>query len=317
MRSTVATRKGGRYTRDAARHLRAPALTGKLKGMIAGWTLSFRGLRRPAIALLFRCQRRFTPMSMFPTTDWGLFAGIRQVDTPARSLALDALVRRYWRPVFLFIRQHSFGVADAEDLTQEFFALWLAKDNFAKPDSAKGRFRDLLQASLRRFISNVVRTRQAKRRMPTHGFVSIQELAEAEGPIIEPYHEETPEALFNRAWAVTLVTRVLRQLEREAVETGKAVHYDILKQRIVHPLLDGSEPPTMRELAARHRIDEKQAANALLTARRAYQRLLRDEIRLYARSEDEVSAEVREVFRALQKSNQPMQTSAIDRVLRG
>jgi len=57
----------------------------------------------------------------------------------------------------------------------------------------------------------------------------------------------------------------------------------------------------MRELANRHGIDEKQAANALLTARRAYQRLLRDEIRLFARSEEEVSAEVRDIFRALQR----------------
>jgi hypothetical protein len=38
-----------------------------------------------------------------------------------------------------------------------------------------------------------------------------------------------------------------------------------------------------------------------LTARRAYQRLLRDEIRLYARSEEEVSEEVRGVFKALGK----------------
>jgi len=57
----------------------------------------------------------------------------------------------------------------------------------------------------------------------------------------------------------------------------------------------------MRELASRHAIDEKQAANALLTARRAYQRLLREEIRLYARSEEEVSVEVRGLFRVLQK----------------
>ena len=239
---------------------------------------------------------------MFPTTDWGLFTDIRQADTPARRLALDTLGRRYWRPVFLFIRQHGFGVSDAEDLTQEFFALWLAKDYFAKPDAAKGRFRDLLQASLRRFLANAVRAKQAKRRMPTHGFVSIQELAEAEGPLIEPWHGETPEALFTRAWAATLVTRVLGQLEREAVDTGKTVHYDIFKQRIVQPLLDGGEPPSMRTLATRHGIDEKQAANALLTARRAYQRLLRDEIRLYARSEDEVSVEVREIFRALQRN---------------
>lgn len=240
-------------------------------------------------------------MSMFPTTDWGLFDCVRGADPSGRSFALESLALRYWQPVFLFIRQNGFAANDAEDLTQEFFATWLAKDNFAKPDSTKGRFRHLLQVSLRRFLSNARRTRHARRRKPTQGFVSLNELVDAKGPVVEPYHEETPEALFNRTWAAMLVTRVLHQLEKEAVETGKKVHYDILRRRIVQPLLDGETPPSMRELAVRHGIDEKQAANALLTARRAYQRLLRDEIRLYAWSEDDVSAEIRDIFCALQK----------------
>lgn len=238
---------------------------------------------------------------MFPKTDWALFGGLQQADTRVKIASLDALIRRYWQPVFLFIRQHGFDAAESEDLTQDFFALWLAKDNFAKADSAKGRFRGLVQASLRRFLANVARAKHAQRRRPPGGLVSIQELNQSEGPVVEPRCEETPESLFNRAWAVTLVTRVLRQMEQEAVETGKAVHYDIFRQRIVRPLLDGSEAPTMRELAMQHGIDEKQAANALLTARRAYRRLLRDEIRLYARTEEDVSNEVRAIFRALQK----------------
>lgn len=138
--------------------------------------------------------------------------------------------------------------------------------------------------------------------MPTRGFFFIQGLAEADGPVVEPFHNETPEAIFDRAWAVTLVTRVLSHLERASRETGKTAHYDIFRHRIVQPLLNGPKPPPMKELAQQQGIDEKQAANAFLTARRAYQRLLRDEIRLYANSEDEVSAEVRDIFRALQRS---------------
>ena len=239
---------------------------------------------------------------MFPSTDWGLFESVRGRDTAARNCALEVLATRYWRPVFLFIRQHGCDTADAEDLAQEFFATWLAKDTFAKADSVKGRFRCLLQASIKRFLANAARDRRAKRRMPSRGFLSIQGLAEADGPVVEPFHNETPEAIFDRAWAVTLVTRVLRHLEGESRETGKTAHFDIFRHRIVQPLLNGTEPPPMKELAQRHGIDEKQAANAFLTARRAYQRLLRDEIRLYANSEDEVSAEVRDIFRALQRS---------------
>ena len=150
--------------------------------------------------------------TMFPSTDWGLFESVRGRDTAARNCALEVLATRYWRPVFLFIRQHGCDTADAEDLAQEFFAIWLAKDTFSKADSVKVRFRCLLQASIKRFLANAARDRQAKRRMPSRGFLSIQELAEADGLIVEPFHNETPEAIFDRAWAVTLVTRVLSRL---------------------------------------------------------------------------------------------------------
>jgi RNA polymerase sigma-70 factor (ECF subfamily) len=123
---------------------------------------------------------------MFPETEWALFSGLQHADTRARSISLDTLIRRYWRPIYLFIRQHGFGKAEAEaeDLTQDFFALWLAKDNFAKADSAKGRFRDLLQASLRRFLANAARAKHAQKRMPPRGLVSIQEMEESDGRLI-------------------------------------------------------------------------------------------------------------------------------------
>lgn len=241
----------------------------------------------------------------FPTTDWGLLNNLRQPKTETKNVALDLIARRYWSPVCFFIRQHGFRVDDAEDLAQDFFLDWLTKQKFARAESARGRFRDLVQQSLRRFLSNTVRARQAKRRMPTQGFVSLHQLAEQGVEIAEPSHDETPEAAFNRAWATGLVFRVLRHLEKESSETGKSIHFDIFNQRILRPLLENVQAPSLAELATRHGLDEKQAGNALLTARRAYQRLLRDEIRLYAQSEEEVSTEVRDLFRILENKQAP------------
>lgn len=99
---------------------------------------------------------------MFPTTDWGLFESVRGADSPTRMFALETPASRYWRPVFLFIRQHGSETTDAEDLTQEFIATWLAKDTFAKADSGRGRFQSLLQSSLKRFLSNAARANRGE-----------------------------------------------------------------------------------------------------------------------------------------------------------
>ena len=105
--------------------------------------------------------------------------------------------------------------------------------------------------------------------------------------------------MFRRAWVADLTQRVLRRLEQECQASGKLPHYELFRQRLVLPALEGSEPPPLAELAGRLGLSEKQAANCLLTARRAYQRLLQEEIRAYAASEDEVAAEIRDLFHFL------------------
>jgi len=70
---------------------------------------------------------------------------------------------------------------------------------------------------------------------------------------------------------------------------------------LITPILEGNPEPSLDDLGRTHGVTEKQAANHLLTAKRAYQRLMKDEIRLYAVSEAAVADEVRTLFRILGK----------------
>lgn len=235
----------------------------------------------------------------FPTTDWGLLANVRSATPAAKRAALDILIRRYWRPVYSFLRYSGHPEEPAKDLTQAFFADWIENDVFGKADERQGRFRSFMLTCLKRFVSNERRAENAQRRKPPAGLFSLDELMDNPAMPFEPVGGMTPDMIFDRAWAVEVVGRVLQQLERECRNTGKEAHYDIFARRIIHPILHGQAEPSLAELAQAHDLTEKQAANHLLTAKRAYRRLMEQEIRLYAASESEVADEVRMMFRIL------------------
>lgn len=242
-----------------------------------------------------------TGKGSFPTTDWGLLADVRGNNPAVKLAALDILIRRYWKPVFLFLRHSGAPDDAAKDSTQAFFADWIENDAFAKADERKGRFRSFMLTCLKRFVSNEHRAAHAQKRGPREGLLSLDELMANPDMPFEPADTMTPEAIFQKAWAAEVVRRVLTHLEIECARTGKTVHFDIFSKRVIRPILDGSCEPSMADLGRDHGLTEKQAANHLLTAKRAYQRLLQEEIRLYASSEAEVASEIRELFAILGK----------------
>lgn len=232
----------------------------------------------------------------FPSTHWSRFASLRAGESAERRQALDFLLQRYWKPVYCYIRRCGWSEEDAKDLVQEFFVDCLRSGFFAKADRARGRFRSLLLRSLQHFLANAGRAAHAQKRRPPQGFVSLEKLADSSSGGFQPVNYETPEAVFHRAWVSDLIERVLRVLEQECQATGKQAHYELLRQRIVLPVLEGSDRPRMSDLAAQLGLTEKEACNRLLTARRAFLRLLEREIRSYASSDEEVVTELRDLF---------------------
>ena len=235
----------------------------------------------------------------FPTTHWSMLGAVQGSMTESHQAVLNLLIQRYWKPVYCYIRRKGRGNEDAKDLAQDFFTSWLAKDLFGRADPSRGRFRALLLSSRDNFLSNANRASRAKRRQPAVGIVSLDTIAEDKNFRFEPSDNETPEGVFVRVWIRELLMRVLASLDQECQETGKQVHFQLFQQCIVQPALEGKSPPSLDELARSLNLSPKEASNRLITARRAYQRLLREEIGMFASSEEDVAAEVHDLFRFL------------------
>jgi len=233
----------------------------------------------------------------FQTTVWTLVKQAAQQTSEAKNAALNFLIERYWKPVYCFIRAKGEQNEKAKDLTQDFFVWWLLeKQAHKKADPAIGRFRSFLLSSLKNFLINVHKYEHAKLRYPKEGIISIHELAQIYDIALEPVEDETPEDRFNRIWIADQLSRVSEALKQQFCETDKKVHYELFEKRIIKPALDGADIPPLDMLAQKYNLTEKEASNRIITARRAYQRLLREEIRLYANSEEEVAAEIRDLF---------------------
>lgn len=209
---------------------------------------------------------------------------------------MEQLIALYWKPTYCWLRRYGYDDANAKDLVQEFFLFGLQKGRFKKADPSRGRFRTFLLTCLKNFVANFERDKKAKVRHPTKIILSIDKL-KTDDFGVQLVEKGTPEDSFNRAWVRELLVRVLKCLEEECFQTGKDCHYEIFRQRIIEPILAGSPQPPIKGLAEKMGLTEKQACNYVITARRAYQRLLREEIRMYASSDDEVAMEIRDLFK--------------------
>lgn len=232
--------------------------------------------------------------SPFPSTHWTLLEAVRGEPNPDQQAALDMLAERYWRPAYIYVRSRGIDRMKAEDIVQDFFTNWLKRNLFGRADARKGRFRSFFLTSLNHFIKNAIRHESSGRRMPPAGF------SDAESEALPDAN--TPDTVFYRAFVADLTRQVLIDLEKEYTDGGKRMHFCIFQERLIFPVLEGIPPTPMKMLAEKYGISEKQAANYLLTARRAYRRLLEGRIREYAASDKDIEAELGELLSYLDRS---------------
>jgi RNA polymerase sigma-70 factor (ECF subfamily) len=216
--------------------------------------------------------------------------------SPQAKEALATLCRVYWYPLYVFIRRQGRGAQEAQDLTQEFFVGLLEKEFLADVDREKGRFRSFLLAACKHFLSNQRDRAQAKKRGGGREFISI-DLDHAENRYrLEPADDFTPEKLFQRRWAVTLLEQVLEALRNESVRMGKGDQFDHLKG-----FLTGDKGlSSHRETAEKLGMSEGAVKVAVHRLRKRYRQLLREEIARTLNAGDSIEDEIRELFQALE-----------------
>lgn len=233
--------------------------------------------------------------SRFVATRWTMvLSAARGHQTPRSAAAMAELCRSYWYPLYAFIRRRGHGVEEAEDLTQEFFARFIAKEFLAGVDREKGRFRTFLLMAVKRFLANEYDRAQAQKRGGGQRIVPLEGLEPEARYRQEPAHALTAERLFEQQWAVTLLEKVLARLQAEMTSGGKAALFDTLKN-----YLGGSREETYAETATTLGMTEGAVKVAVHRFRRRYRELLREEIADTVASPEEVEDEIRYLFTCL------------------
>jgi RNA polymerase sigma-70 factor (ECF subfamily) len=158
----------------------------------------------------------------FETTQWSLIVASAGRDEMSVA-ALEKLCRFYRAPVLGFLRGQGHTVDEAEDLTQSFFAHLLSHRLHQLADPAKGSFRAFLLSALKHFVISERRRSAAEKRGGGALHVSLESVG-------EPPIDETPETIFEREWAHTIVAHAVKQLRNEAREAGKQALFDALRE---------------------------------------------------------------------------------------
>ncbi len=232
----------------------------------------------------------------FATTQWSLVAEAGGTGSPECRAALSTLCELYWYPLYAFVRRKGFQAAEAQDLTQSFFAELLEKDRLHLADQQRGKFRSFLLASLNHFIANQQRAMAAQKRGGDHRFFSIDFDDGETRYQREPVDTTTPEKIFERRWTMTLLDRAVSRLRDEFIKTDKLDLFDQLKLHL------GGDPDsiTFVEMAKTLQMTEGAIKSAAHRLRKRCRELLREEIAQTVCDPGEIDEELRELFTSLQ-----------------
>lgn len=230
----------------------------------------------------------------FHTTRWSMVLSLREADRQDNATALDELCKQYWYPIYAFSRRQGADASSAADLTQAFFCHILQRDLFAEASPDRGRFRTFLLACFKNFqLNEHRRDTTEKRGGKVKTFAIDVDIGESRYRQ-EPTHDETPERLFERRWAMTLLDRALQQLDEEFACSGKKELYEALK-----PFLSGT-PATSSypEIAETFIMSPTAIKVTMHRLRTRYRELIREEVRQTVNSAEEVEEELLKLFEA-------------------
>ena len=211
---------------------------------------------------------------IFATTRWTVVLAAGQRSAPQADVALEELCRTYWYPLYAYVRRHGHSREDAEDLTQAFFARLLEKNYLEGITSDKGKFRAFLLVAVKRFLANEWDRASSQKRGGGLKPLSLDWQDADSRYQINPADNLTPDKLYDRAWALTMLERVITRLRDESSAEGKARLYEQLKTFL---MVGKSEIPYAQAADALD-LTEGAVRVAIHRLRRRYRELLRDEI---------------------------------------
>ena len=164
----------------------------------------------------------------FETTRWSLVLAAGGSDSTVRREALGALFQTYWFPLYGYTRRRGYMPEDASDVLQSFLLSLIERGDFQKLSPARGRFRAFLLAALRNFIENSRAHDSALKRGGGVRTVSFEVDAAEERYALDLPAVGTPETVFDRSWALSVLDATFQRIRIEWQSKGRERDFDLL-----------------------------------------------------------------------------------------
>jgi RNA polymerase sigma-70 factor (ECF subfamily) len=235
----------------------------------------------------------------FPTTHWTALAEVRPGDEARNRFLIGELIGEYWRPVYCYLRRKGYDNEAAKDLTQGFFQeVVLGRELIQRADPEKGRLRTLVLTALDRYVANVHRARTAQKRIPPEKLTPLDEIGRCDVPAAAA--DFSCEESFNYAWVSALLDKMLQEVEADCCRRGMVTHWYLFRDRVVRPIVEDRDPPSLPELCARYGVKEAtKASNMIFAVKRRLRATLEQHVRQSVASDAEAAAEVAELAQFL------------------
>lgn len=242
----------------------------------------------------FQPDGRTADSARFEDTSWWVVRQAASLRPTEAELARANLCRAYWRPIYAYIRRAGYGHEDAQDLTQEFFARLLEKRALETASAKKGKFRSWLLLWLKRLLADEWDRAHRKKRGGGQTPIALDadDLPPSAHP--EPADEQTPDKLFDRAWAESVLTNALNTLRDEFHAAGKNAVFETLRAFVTC-----EQAEHYAAVAARLGWSENHVKVTVHRLRRRLRDLVRTEIGRTARNPTEAEEEFHDLLAIL------------------
>ena len=231
------------------------------------------------------------PAGVFATTHWSVVVRAGDSQSPGAASALERLCRTYWYPLYVFVRRKGYQHDDANDLTQAFFERFLEKRYLRSVDSSRGKFRTFLLTSMTHFLANEWEKAQAQKRGGGAQVLSLDDTDADRRYQLEPVDRTTPETLFERRWAQTVLEVVLDRLADEMDEK----RFEVLKGF----LLEDKGAVSYHDAAKQLGVSVTAITSAIHRMRARFRALFFEEVANTVEKPEDVEQEIRHLLGAL------------------
>ncbi len=233
-------------------------------------------------------QRPIGASPAFMTTHWSMVIVAGSQGNPDAHGALEQLCGTYWYPLYAFIRRRGYPSDKAQDLTQEFFVRLLEREFLGKADRNRGKFRTFLLSALKNFLAHQSEKERAAKRGGDRIHFSIHALEGERRYLAEPIENMTPDKLYEKRWATTVIEQALQDLRAEYKQSGKQELFERLKDHVW-----GDKSASYADIAEEFNMNEGSVKAAAFRLRKRFAQALRQVIANTVHSPEAVEEELK------------------------